>query len=212
MMRYILAALAAFFALPAQAASPQFDSVLYKGSASGVITTQPQAAAGTWNWNFPITAGSSGQVLASAGGVAAPMTWTTLATVGTSGSASDLGSGTLAAARLPTITGQVCATWDSTLAVTAMTIEFPIPWATYTVTGMKSAVSGGGSFSVAAKIAGTNITSLSAVSVSGTSNTNTTATGANTGVADDQITLVTSSPSGTINQAYVCLVITHSVN
>lgn len=126
--------------------------------------------------------------------------------------ATNIASGTLSASRLPTITGQVCATWDSTLAVTAQTIEFPIPWATYTVASMKSAVSGGGSFTVAAKIGGTNITSLSAVSVSGTTNTSTTATGANTGVANDQITLVVSSPSGTVNQAYVCLVITHSVN
>lgn len=45
------------------------------GVTSGVVTIQPQSAAGTYNFNLPITAGSSGQVLTSAGGAAAPMTW-----------------------------------------------------------------------------------------------------------------------------------------
>jgi hypothetical protein len=105
-MRF-LAALLLLLAGPALAGNPVEDTYGLKGSGSGVITMKPQAAAGTWNWNFPITAGTSGQVLASAGGVAAPMTWTTLAAVATSGSASDLGSGTLAAARggAGTITG-----------------------------------------------------------------------------------------------------------
>lgn len=47
------------------------------GSGSGTISILPQAAAGTYNFNLPTTAGTSGQVLTSAGGVAAPMTWTT---------------------------------------------------------------------------------------------------------------------------------------
>lgn len=49
------------------------------GSSSGIITLQPQAAAGTYNWNWPITAGTSGYVLTSAGGGSSPMTWTNLA-------------------------------------------------------------------------------------------------------------------------------------
>lgn len=48
------------------------------GSTSGVITLQPQAVAGTYNWNYPTTAGGSGQVLTSGGGAAAPMTWTSV--------------------------------------------------------------------------------------------------------------------------------------
>jgi len=113
-----------------------------------------------------------------------------------------------------TVTGQVCETWDSTLTVVANVFEFPIPWASYTVTGMKSATNGTGtpSFTVAAKIAGTNITGLSAVAVSGSTNTVTAASGANTGSANDQLTLVVSVPSGIPQQAYVCLVITHTVN
>lgn len=46
------------------------------GNTSGTITIQPQAAAGTYNFNLPTTAGSNGQVLTSAGGGSSPMTWT----------------------------------------------------------------------------------------------------------------------------------------
>lgn len=105
-----------------------------------------------------------------------------------------------------------CVTWDSTLQVTAQVIEFPIEWTSYTLTSLKTAVNGGGSFTVAVAINGTPVTGLSAVSVSGTTNTVTNATGANTGAANDQITLTTSSPTGTVDQAYVCPVFTHSVN
>ena len=46
------------------------------GSSSGIITIQPQAAAGTYNWNWPTTAGTSGYLLTSAGGGSSAMTWT----------------------------------------------------------------------------------------------------------------------------------------
>jgi hypothetical protein len=46
------------------------------GSASGNISLVPQAAAGTYNWNWPITAGTSGYFLTSAGGGSSAMTWT----------------------------------------------------------------------------------------------------------------------------------------
>jgi len=52
------------------------------GSGSGTITIQPQAAAGTYNFNLPTTAGSSGYVLTSGGGGAAAMTWTDPAGLG----------------------------------------------------------------------------------------------------------------------------------
>ena len=52
------------------------------GNTSGTITIQPQAAAGTYNFNLPITPGTPGQVLTSQGGAATAMTWTT-PTVGT---------------------------------------------------------------------------------------------------------------------------------
>lgn len=53
----------------------------FSGLTSGVVTIQPQSAAGTYNFNLPTTAGSSGDLLTSAGGVAAAMTWTTPGTV-----------------------------------------------------------------------------------------------------------------------------------
>lgn len=45
------------------------------GTTSGTVTIQPQAAAGTYNFNLPTTAGSSGQVLTSGGGGSTAMTW-----------------------------------------------------------------------------------------------------------------------------------------
>lgn len=51
---------------------------LLSGNTSGTISILPQAAAGTYNFNLPTTAGSSGQALLSAGGGASPMTFGTL--------------------------------------------------------------------------------------------------------------------------------------
>lgn len=45
------------------------------GSASGLVTVQTQAAAGTYNFNLPTTAGNAGQALLSGGGGAAATTW-----------------------------------------------------------------------------------------------------------------------------------------
>lgn len=50
-------------------------SIAIAGSTSGVITLQTQAAAGTYNWNYPITAGSAGTVLTSQGGGSTAMSW-----------------------------------------------------------------------------------------------------------------------------------------
>jgi len=47
------------------------------GNTSGVISILPQAAAGTYNFNLPTTAGTVGQVLVSGGGGSSPMTWAT---------------------------------------------------------------------------------------------------------------------------------------
>lgn len=56
------------------------NSVLLQGSSSGVVSVLVQAAAGTYNFDLPITAGSAGQVLTSQGGGATPMTWTNAGT------------------------------------------------------------------------------------------------------------------------------------
>ena len=50
------------------------------GSNTGTISLLTQVNAGTYNFNFPTTAGKSGQVLPSAGGGSSAMTWTTPAT------------------------------------------------------------------------------------------------------------------------------------
>jgi hypothetical protein len=50
------------------------------GVTSGVVTIQPASAAGTYNFNLPITVGSAGQVLTSQGGGSTAMTWTTVST------------------------------------------------------------------------------------------------------------------------------------
>jgi hypothetical protein len=51
-------------------------TLAFRGSTSGVITIMPQVTAGTYNLNLPITAGTSGYLLTSAGGGSAAMTWT----------------------------------------------------------------------------------------------------------------------------------------
>lgn len=48
------------------------------GSSTGLISLKPQAAAGTYNWNWPTGAGTAGQPLLSGGGAAAAMTFGTL--------------------------------------------------------------------------------------------------------------------------------------
>jgi hypothetical protein len=50
------------------------------GSSTGIISILPQAAAGTYNFNLPITPGSAGDILTSGGGGESPMTWTPVST------------------------------------------------------------------------------------------------------------------------------------
>ena len=57
---------------------PAGNIVMY-GSTSGAITAQVQGNAGTWNWNWPTTAGSAGAPLLSQGGGNTSMTWGTVA-------------------------------------------------------------------------------------------------------------------------------------
>lgn len=64
------------------------------GTTSGEITFKTQAAAGTYNMNWPTTAGTAGQWLTSQGGGSTAMTWTGGELTGTSAS---IGGGALAA-------------------------------------------------------------------------------------------------------------------
>lgn len=57
-------------------AGSSIGGLLVSGNTSGTVSILPQAAAGTYNFNLPTTAGSAGEVLTSAGGAGSPMTWT----------------------------------------------------------------------------------------------------------------------------------------
>jgi hypothetical protein len=57
-------------------------NVSISGSSSGLVSILTQAAAGTFNFNLPTTAGTSGYLLTSAGGGSSAMTWTDPATIG----------------------------------------------------------------------------------------------------------------------------------
>jgi hypothetical protein len=90
------------------------------GNTSGVITIQPQAAAGTYNFNLPTTVGVAGQVLQAAGS-ASPMAWTytpTLGAVGNTGKISFAGT----TSGVVTIQPQsVAGTWNFNLPIAAGT-------------------------------------------------------------------------------------------
>lgn len=55
-------------------------AVNHYGSSSGIISVATQAAAGTYNFNLPTTAGTAGTVLTSQGGGSTAMTWTAVLT------------------------------------------------------------------------------------------------------------------------------------
>lgn len=135
--------------------------------------------------------------------------------IGTSTAITKLGtslvevSGTL---DVGSLTSSLGAGWPSTTPVTAQTITVPIPWTSGTITNVHSAVNGGGTFTYAFQINGTPVTGLNGITVSGSTDTVTTATGANTVAVGNQVSLVIASPSGTVNQAYVFATITHTPN
>jgi hypothetical protein len=63
-------------------AGSAIGTLTVSGNTSGTITIQPQAAAGTYNFNLPITAGTLGQPMLSGGGGAAAMSWGSLTGTG----------------------------------------------------------------------------------------------------------------------------------
>lgn len=78
------------------------------GASSGKITFQTQAVAGTFNWNYPTSAGAAGSLLASGGGGTAPMTWQGVGSGVSAALASALNaSGGLASSASPVLTGIV---------------------------------------------------------------------------------------------------------
>jgi hypothetical protein len=105
--------------------------------------------------------------------------------------------------------------WDSNTTVANATI--PLGNLQYSGGGTIRSVTyytngtGTPSFSVAVKIAGTNVTSCSALSVSSSTATTTACTAANTFSSSSAITMVVSSVSGTPNQALVQVNFTHTL-
>jgi len=94
------------------------------GSTSGTVSVKVVPAAGTFNFNLPITAGTANQVLTSQAGGTTAMTWTTLATSATTDTtnAANISSGTLPAGRLPALTGDITTT-VGTVATTLATVN-----------------------------------------------------------------------------------------
>jgi hypothetical protein len=90
-------------ALSIGAASSATGQLKMVGTTSGTVTIQSQAAAGTYNFNLPTSAGSSGLPLVSGGGGASAQTYSALATAAISDNAITLakmatqGSGTILA-------------------------------------------------------------------------------------------------------------------
>lgn len=83
-------------------------AITINGSTSGAITAQPQAAAGTWNWNWPVTAGTSGQVLLSAAGGSSPMTWSSTLTAFTHAGLTTFSGQLITTFGTPTISSGAC--------------------------------------------------------------------------------------------------------
>lgn len=114
---------------PSFSANPSMSSVVLNGSSSGSITLLPQTAAGTYNFNLPTTAGSSGQLLSSGGGSSSPMTWVSaLANPMTTGGDIIYGGSAGAVARLANGTaGQFLTSSGTTLAPTWTTLTYKSP-------------------------------------------------------------------------------------
>lgn len=95
--------------------------------------------------------------------------------------------------------------WDSGTTVTAATTPLYSPTISGTIDSVTYYTNGSGSpsFAIAITINGTNVTSCNGLTVNSSSVTTTTCTGANTFAGGDKIAVVTSSISGTPQQALV---------
>ena len=123
------------------------------GSTSGTVSIQGAAGAGTYNFNLPTSAGTSGQPLLSGGGGASSMTFGTLGVSGGgTGVTTSTGSGSVVLSTSPTLVtpvlGAATATSINGLTITSST-------GTLTVTNGKTA-----SFSNSITFAGTDSTTM----------------------------------------------------
>ena len=152
---------------------------------------------GTYGSQF---VGGSNVLLASAPGAITPIAYTTL------GGSIILQSNS--------VTTDFCRSYDSVTTVAAATNETTAPWAQGLILKIVGATNGTGtpSFTAAGQIGGTNITGCSSLNVNSGSEVSASCSAANTFTGPAQLELVTSSISGTPNQAYACLIIQHSSN
>jgi hypothetical protein len=123
------------------------------GSTAGTVSIQGAASAGTYNFNLPTSAGTSGQPLLSGGGGASSMTFGTLGVSGGgTGVTTSTGSGSVVLSTSPTLVtpvlGAATATSINGLTITSST-------GTLTVTNGKTA-----SFSNSITFAGTDGTTM----------------------------------------------------
>jgi len=147
-----------------------YTNVLLHGSSSGVITQQLQAAAGTYNWNLPVTAGASGSMLTSGGGGATAMTWTASTGTGSvvlsngptfvgSFAVSGSGSGTVSF-----VTQAAAGTYNWNWPITAGAAGQPLVSQGGAATAMTwNAVTGTGNFVMSANSTLTGVTTVSAL-------------------------------------------------
>ena len=99
-------------------AGTTLGSIGLAGNTSGVVTIQPQAAAGTYNFNLPTGAGSSGQPLLSGGGGATAQTYGTLS-VGAGGTSNTTAAGARTSTGLNI--DQMSTTGDADVSIAATT-------------------------------------------------------------------------------------------
>lgn len=124
------------------------------GSSSGTITFQAQAAAGTYNWNWPITVGSAGTVLTSQGGSSTAMTWSSVLSNPLTTKGDLIATSTGSPARLPVGTNGQFLGADST-ATNGISWQNPINTQNFLVNGAFDYWQAGTSATVTATGAGT---------------------------------------------------------
>jgi hypothetical protein len=145
------------------------------GSTSGAVTIQSQAAAGTYNFNLPTSAGSSGQPLISGGGAGAAQTYGTLGIFG-GGTNCTSASGTC----LDNITGFAATGFVQRTGAGTYALSNPIPVANGG-TNLANGTSGGIlGFTGASTIASSALLTLNGVVVGGGSGATPTSTAAGT--------------------------------
>jgi hypothetical protein len=93
-------------------------------------------------------------------------------------------------------------------------IEANFPWSSGTITSVDYGTNGSStpSFTASVQIGGVSVTSCSSLSVSSSTNTNASCTGANTLASGNTITVVIASVSGSPNLAWVKVNFNHTVN